>query len=170
MTPAADGPSGLHTGDYAAWYKHATGDWICNAKTGEIIHRRTGKPVSFRLNNEGYLHTTARVRGKAVDVLKHRAVWTIAHGIFGIPIEYALEVDHINHDKLDCRLNNLRLITRIENCRNRPGSISRETAWNIRIAHASGTLSRKELAEQYQVSLSTIRRILAGNSHKESEL
>lgn len=46
----------------------------------------------------------------------HRVVWMIHNG--EIPDGY--EIDHINHDKLDNRIENLRCVTKIDNGRNQP--------------------------------------------------
>ena len=45
----------LHAGDYAAWYKHATGEWIYHLTCGQITSRRTGRLVPFRVTPDGYL-------------------------------------------------------------------------------------------------------------------
>lgn len=44
----------------------------------------------------------------------HRVIWAMVHGKW--PED---EIDHINHDKADNRIENLRDVTRQENCRNR---------------------------------------------------
>jgi hypothetical protein len=45
--------------------------------------------------------------------LLHRLAWLYVHGVFP-----AVEIDHINQDKTDNRLTNLRLATRMQNAQN----------------------------------------------------
>ena len=51
----------IHTADYIAWYKHITGEWQYNFAAGEIHNTRTGKPVKFHKNSNGYLTTAVRI-------------------------------------------------------------------------------------------------------------
>lgn len=46
-------------------------------------------------------------------IFAHRAAWAIVHGFWPDG-----EIDHINHDKRDNRISNLRLINRSDNARN----------------------------------------------------
>lgn len=61
------------------------------------------------LGPKGYLHGTLKKRG----YLAHRVVWAVATG--RMPTQ---EIDHINGNKQDNRISNLREVDRIENCRN----------------------------------------------------
>ena len=83
--------------------------------SGLLTRRKTvrrqgdaGHPAGW-LNNTGYRSVNAD--GKTY--LVHRLVWLIAHGEWPIGV-----IDHINQDKLDNRLSNLRDVTRQINTQN----------------------------------------------------
>ncbi|MDV0442853.1 HNH endonuclease signature motif containing protein [Methanorbis rubei] len=159
----------IHAGDVIAWMKFATGAWDYNVARGTIMNRRTGRPVAFHQNGDGYLRATVTIRGKVIDILKHRAVWIAAHGILGLPLDYSLEIDHINHDKTDCRIKNLRLVTGKEN-RNgpHPGKLAPETVREIRRRFAEQAVSYRTLAEEYRISQASVSRLIRGKTYCEA--
>ena len=61
-------------------------------------------------------NATDQALGKRVTVKAHRFVWEYFNG----PIPDGLQIDHINRDKTDNRLVNLRAVTHLENMMNRP--------------------------------------------------
>lgn len=157
----------IHAGDYAAWYKYATGEWVYDLARGSIMSKKTGRPVPFRPTRDGYLRVTTQVKGAMVTILKHRAIWVVANGILCLPLAYELEVDHINHDRFDCRLVNLRLVTRAMNARYRIKRLSSRSVQAIRRKCAEGKVSKKALALEYGVSPRTIRRIELRERYRE---
>lgn len=66
-----------------------------------------------------------RVRGSRRLVMEHRLVWESANG----PIPSGMEIHHVNRNKLDNRLENLRLVTRIEHKRRHSGCQLRDGVW-----------------------------------------
>lgn len=62
-----------------------------------------------------YMVRFERHDGKQKKIYKHREVWEKANG----KIPYDMQIDHINRDKLDNRLENLRAVSRSVNQHNR---------------------------------------------------
>jgi hypothetical protein len=73
------------------------------------IHSPAGTPIGYP-DADGYLH--ARVFGK--QYLVHRVAWLLTHGEWPPG-----EIDHIDGDRANNRLSNLRVASRGENCTNR---------------------------------------------------
>lgn len=150
----------IHAGDYAAWYKHATGEWIYDFTAGQITSCKTGKIIPFRINRNGYLEASVIIRGVRIQILKHRAIWIASHGILTLPLDSALEVDQINRDRTDCRLENLRLIdSRIKLPGNRK-RFSDTTAREIRRRYNQEKISMEKLAHEFGVARSTIASLI----------
>lgn len=68
------------------------------------------RPIG-KLTAKGYVRLCVEVRGERIRCKAHRLVWILAHG----DIPDNLTVDHINRNKADNRLENLRLLTKVDN-------------------------------------------------------
>jgi len=86
-----------------------------NADTGSFVWRRpiarclkAGDPAGY-VTNRGY--RIISVLGR--PYMAHRLAWLYVHGHWP-----AGEIDHVNHDRLDCRIKNLREATRSQNLGN----------------------------------------------------
>jgi len=77
---------------------------------GSFIRNRTGKKSAGTINDNGY--RCLRVDGHTYNA--HRLAWFIHHG------EVPDCLDHINQDKSDNRIKNLRVATRSQNRANTP--------------------------------------------------
>ncbi len=88
-------------------------------QTGLLTRRENGKRALYTLNYAGYFW--GRVQSKLV--LAHRAAWAISHG------EWVSTLDHINRDKLDNRICNLRSVTAFENARNTAGKSEKKSRY-----------------------------------------
>lgn len=67
--------------------------------------------------DDGSGYRQGRIFGKAFRA--HRVAWAITHGEWP-----SYEIDHINGDRSDNRINNLREASRMENARNRGANIN----------------------------------------------
>lgn len=134
---------------------------VYNALTGELRwkprgmaywdNRYSGKAALTALSAAGYRHGLIDKR----PVKAHRVAWAIYFG------EWPSELDHINGQKSDNRIENLRDVTRRENSKNRPlrsdnlaratGISQRRGKWMARIQSDDrniclGTFATKEEA------------------------
>lgn len=99
------------------------------------FNSRNSGGVAGSLTHYGYL--TIRI-GVGNLYFCHRLAWMYVHG--ETPIG---DIDHINHIRTDNRLENLRSVSRKENCKNRKASgnfilgvnKTKSNKWNARIRH-----------------------------------
>lgn len=84
-------------------------------ETGRIYDRKSGEERGGTRGNHGYLliGINNRALGVARLVLMHQMAWLLYHWEWP-----TLEIDHINNDKTDNRIANLRLATRSQNMMN----------------------------------------------------
>lgn len=101
--------------------KHALRFVNYNPKTGEFKYIHTGKPAN-KVSANGYIRVS--IEGKRYQA--HRLAWIIVNG--SIPED--MQIDHINHDRTDNRISNLRIATALENRRNRELQANNSTGVN----------------------------------------
>jgi len=80
---------------------------------GHIVNRKTGKRRRGFITKSGYLNIVLRFKVKRYNVNYHRCVWVLCHGCWP-----QLTIDHINGNRLDNRIENLREVSMSENTLN----------------------------------------------------
>ena len=81
------------------------------------VYGKTGSPRKLSKRKDGYLQLTIHETGyygaayKRVNFMHHKFVWEAFNG----PVEGDLHVDHIDENKSNNKLSNLRLLTPAEN-------------------------------------------------------
>lgn len=135
--------------------KIRSGEWIVSLDTGKVYSTRKKGFLKLSLNDKDYNF----VSGHAVSHI----VWVAANG----PVPYGMEIDHINGDKKDNRLCNLRMVTSSENVSFTAASLTYAQAEEIRRRYAAGGVSQRQLAQEYKVSGKAIYRILRNQTYRK---
>ena len=101
--------------DGKKYYKHPVFTNYSASKNGDIVCVKNEKQRKMCTNNSGYQVFTMynKQLAKTISYTQHRFVYEVFNG----PVTKFFEIDHINNDRKDNRLNNLQLLTRKENIR-----------------------------------------------------
>jgi hypothetical protein len=83
-----------------------------NPETGEFTNKITGRKASTTKSR--YIYIKVRIGNIGKTLLAHRAAWIMYYG----DIDNTKCIDHINRNKTDNRIENLRLVTIQENAQN----------------------------------------------------
>ena len=83
--------------------------------SGKLVNKRTGKAVKGKkVTGREYMAFRIRFLGRWMEVYMHRAVWAWHNGCFP-----TMQIDHIDLDPTNNKIDNLREVTQSENMRNR---------------------------------------------------
>lgn len=78
-----------------------------------VVRNRKGETIKGFDDGQGYLKIDFHIQSKRETLHVHRLVWTLVYGRF------PKQIDHINGNEKDNRIENLREVTPSENCVNR---------------------------------------------------
>lgn len=109
-------------------YNPLTGDFQWKAQSRFGLRRDLSKPVMSKMNGNGYV--SYMLEGKRY--LAHHLAWFFVHGLFSSGF-----LDHINGNRSDNRIANLREATPAENARNGKGWVERGRTGRLKGAYPS---------------------------------
>ena len=89
--------------------KYVRERYTYDAATGVIRHKGSDRAVKGRLRKNGYLYTCVGPKADRSDLALHRIVWILYYG------KWPTLIDHINGDKTDNRIENLREVSQGDN-------------------------------------------------------
>lgn len=117
------------------------------------------RPVRTVQQRSGYVTVCLRLEGKRYSRYVHRLVLQAFVGPGGSD-----QRDHINHDRSDNRLTNLRWLARTDNMRRRRATrLGGRVVSKIRERYAAGEVLQKDLAREFGVSPSHVSKVLSGD-------
>ncbi|HEV2376219.1 MAG TPA: HNH endonuclease [Streptosporangiaceae bacterium] len=133
--------------------------------------RAGGKVLKPALTHNGYLKVVLRQNGRSVNMPVHQLVVEAFHG----PIPEGMEVRHLNGNRRDNRVENLRAGTKAENTLDslmhgtKAKKLTSALVLEIRERYADRSLTQRALAEQYGVSRETVGLVLRGKTWRHLE-
>ena len=139
-----------------------SGRWLVEPSTGKIYSKEINGYLKPDTSARGY----PRVQLGSTHVLISRVIWIAVHGIPELPF---LQIDHINENKLDNRIENLRLLSPAGNTRHSQARLTYDEAESIRREYAAGGVTQKKLGEKYGLSRSSISDILRNKLYRKPE-
>ena len=91
---------------------HIVKNYTYDAERGVVVNRKLNRVVKGTVNSIGYVKTRLWIGGQHPTIGLHHIVWVVVYGRF------PSQIDHINGDKTDNRLENLREVSSSENMLN----------------------------------------------------
>ena len=135
---------------------HLKKNYIYDAERGVIVNRKLNRVVKGTINSAGYMITRLRIGGQHPAIHLHHIVWAVVHG------RLPTQIDHINGDRTDNHIENLREVTPEDNRFNyvypwKPNAqtglpgvyIKKDCRFHINIGNSNGNLKYRDKYEAF---------------------
>lgn len=138
---------------------------------------KTPRILKTRCSKNGYLYVNLMKDGKYLTKFIHILNYQVFHKFY----TNTLNIDHIDGNKKNNRLENLELVTSSENQKRAiklglkriirgeehgQAKLTQKQVDEIRLRYAEGNITQKQLGELYNVSRGCIKKIVNNNSWK----
>jgi DNA (cytosine-5)-methyltransferase 1 len=132
-----------------------------NHETGEIFSRKTRGHEGEKIKllgaiMNGYVVHRISFNGKKLLIRAHQIVWISKYG----RIPEGLQIDHINRNRSDNRIENLRLATPSENSKNKDFSQTLEWKQEVANLYESSDMTIREIAQLMGISKSRVHQVV----------
>lgn len=104
-----------YDGGSLSWRERPRSDFTSDGAWKRSNTRRAGKLVGSKLGEDGYIRVNITIKNRLYKVFAHRLVWAWHHGRWPHDL-----LDHIDQDKSNNAIENLREVCQAENHKNRP--------------------------------------------------
>jgi hypothetical protein len=139
---------------------------VVDFETGKIystvIRGSKGEKVELKgADCNGYVVHNIYYKGVKKQCRAHQIVWIAANGLYDKDV---LMIDHINRDRTDNRLVNLRLVNAQGNRDNATpynGKLSQDEIDKMYFLHKEGNMTMRELAEDFGISKSRVQQLIS---------
>lgn len=171
------GLSTYRVNDLVALKLHAMGNIIIDFGAGRIWNRR-GAEITGHKNTDGYYRVKLSHKGAEYIMMKHRVIYMCYHGINAFDFDRDFEIDHLDGNKENNSISNLRACTGSENCLN-PNTLlkgenapharlTNEDAEHYRSLYLSGGFTARKLAEIAKISTQAMENLLNNKSYRST--
>ena len=169
------GLSTYRVNDLIAMKLHAMGNIIIDFGAGRIWNRR-GAEITGHTNADGYTRVKLSHKGVEYIMMKHRVIYMCYHGLNAFEFDSDPEIDHLDGDKTNNSISNLRACSGSENCLN-PNTLKKgeeapharltnEEAEHYRSLYLSGGFTARKLAVMAGISTQAMENLLNNKSYK----